>query len=653
MKYPNLFQPITIGNMTVKNRIFQSPVGSHLAGEDFQVTDEMLAYYDARLRGGMGLMTTEYVLVTENTNYGTYHNLGLHEDRTIAEMKKLTDLAHKYDVKLCVQLMHPSSYASAKYNKGIQSVAASPLETRALGEISRSATIPELEAIVKRFGDAAERAVKAGFDAIEIHCCHGHGLLGRFLSPMENKRVDRYGGNLEGRLRLTLEVLHEIRSRVPENYPIMMRMSSEDGFEGGQSLMDGRYIAKRFEEEGASMIHMSYGTFTTPWETLAPAGTPKAFNMDRAASIKEAISIPLGFIGRMNEPWVAEMVLALGKADACYMGRSMLCDPEFPNKALEGREDEIRPCIGCNHCISNVNFDHPVRCTMNPEAGREYELRDLFGSYGTCKGKVLVLGGGPAGLTAAKYAAKKGFDVELVEASDRLGGQMYLAAFPPCKQEIAAGTRYMIEECERNGVTIRTGCKLTAEEIKAGGYDHIIVCTGGEPIVPGFLKGAGHLASSSDVLEGKTLAGVNTVVVGGGLVGCETADFLAHPFNDMNVRSRRVTIIEMLPAVASDLKTSERPLLIRRLLGKNVNILTSSKVISVDKDVIKYEKDGEIHELRNVDTVVSAVGVKSVNGICDELRNIGVEPIVIGDALKAPGTIHGATEAAIDVAAKL
>ena len=202
--------------MTVKNRIFQSPVGSHLAGTDFQVTDEMLAYYEARLSGGMGLMTTEYVLVSENTNYGTYHNLGLHEDRTISEMKKLTDLAHKYDVKLCVQLMHPSSYASAKYNNGIQSVAASPLEARAIGEISRSATIPELEAMVIKFGDAAERAVKAGFDAIEIHCCHGHGLLGRFLSPMENKRVDKYGGNLEGRLRLTLEVLRENRPRVPE-----------------------------------------------------------------------------------------------------------------------------------------------------------------------------------------------------------------------------------------------------------------------------------------------------------------------------------------------------------------------------------------------------------------------------------------------------
>lgn len=653
MRYDNLFKPITIGNMVVKNRIFQSPVGSHLAGEDFNVTEEMLAYYEARLKGGMGLMTTEYVLVSENTNYGTYHNLGLYEDRMIDELKKLTDMAHKYDVKLCVQLMHPSSYASAAYNGGIQSVAASPLEARAIGELSRAATIEELKLIIRKFGEAAERAVKAGFDAIEIHCCHGHGLLGRFLSPMENKRVDCYGGNLEGRLRLTLEVLREIRSRVPEGFPIMMRMSAEDGFEGGQSLMDGRYIAKRFEEEGASMIHMSYGTFTTPWETLAPNGTPKGFNMERAAAIKEAVSIPVGFIGRINEPWVAEMILALGKADACYMGRSMLCDPEFPNKAFNGLENEIRPCIGCNHCISNVNFDNPVRCTMNPEAGREYELRDLIGGRNKSSGRVLVIGGGPAGLTAAKYAAYRGFAVELIEAGDRLGGQMYLAAFPPCKQEIAAGTRYMIEECERYGVKITTDCTLTAEEIKERNYDHVLVCTGGEPIVPGFLKGAANLITSFDALEGKALCGVNTVVVGGGLVGCETADFLAHPVNDLNARSRKVTVIEMLPSVAADLKTSERPLMIKRMLGKGINIITSAKVISVEKDVIIYEKDGEIKEIKNVDTVVSAVGVKSVNSLVTQLKEIGIDPVVIGDAAKAPGTIHGATEAAVNAAAEL
>ena len=640
-KYPHLFSPITVGNMVVKNRIFQSAVGTHLATENYEVTDRHLAYFEERAKGGVGLITTECIVMQPDTRYTTMHGLGLFEDRMIDELKKITDLVHRYDTKISAQIMHPSSVATPKYNNGKQPVAASPLECRAVGEISRGMTIDEIKQFVIDYGHAAERAYKAGFDAIEVHCCHGHGLLGRFLSPLENKRIDEYGGTVDGRLKLPLEVIRELRRVLPDNFPIIVRMTSMDALDGGQSLMEARYIARQFEANGVSMIHMSYGTMNTPWFLTTPSGTPKSFNAERAEELKKVVNIPVAFIGKNNEAWVADMAIELGKCDAVYMGRTMLVDPQFPNKVREGREDEIRPCIGCNHCLVSINSDLTIRCTMNPEVGHEMEVLKTAAT----KKRLLVVGGGPAGLTAAAYAAEIGHEVDLVEKSDRLAGQMYLAAFPPCKQEIAAGAKYMINRAKRAGVNITTNRTMTADEIKKGEYDCVIVATGGSPIVPGFLKGANHCISAWDALGGKERCGVNTVIVGGGLVGCETADFLAHPIYDLNPRSRKVTIIEMDDAIAKEEKSTFRPLMIDRILKKGCKILTSAKVISVEGDTIKYEQDGEEHILKGVDTVVSAVGVKKEDTLADELRKIGIEPIVIGDAVKARN-IHSATEEA-------
>lgn len=640
-RYPHLFNPITIGNMTVKNRIFQSAVGTHLATENYEVTKEHLAYFEERAKGGVGLITTECIVMQPDTRYTTMHGLGLFEDRMIDELKKITDIVHQYDVRIAAQIMHPSSVATPKYNNGKQPVAASPLECRAVGEISREITIEEIKQFIEDYGKAVRRACAAGFDAIEVHCCHGHGLLGRFLSPLENKRVDEYGGNVDGRLKLPLEVIHEMRRVLPENFPIIVRMTSIDALDGGQSLMEARYIARKFEQNGVSMIHMSYGTMNTPWFLTTPSGTPKSFNAERAEELKKVVNIPVAFIGKNNEAWVADMAIELGKCDAVYMGRTMLVDPQFPNKVKEGKEEEVRPCIGCNHCLVSINGDLTIRCTMNPEVGHEVEVKK---STADAK-KVLVIGGGPGGLTAAAYAAEIGHSVDLVEKSERLGGQMYLAAFPPCKQEIAAGTKYMINRAKRAGVRIETNKTVDAAQIKTAGYDRVIVATGGTPIVPEFLKGANHCISAWDALGGKEKCGVNTVIVGGGLVGCETADFLAHPIYDLNPRSRKVTIIEMDNAIAKEEKSTFRPLMIERILKKGCKVLTSAKVVFVSGDMIRYEQDGKTYEINNVDTVVSAVGVRKEDSIAEELKKIGIEPIVIGDAVKARN-IHAATEEA-------
>lgn len=641
-RYPNLFSPIQIGAMKVKNRAFMSPVGTHLASENYEVTDEQLAYYEARAKGGPGMITTECIVIAPDIRYSTFNNLGLFEDRMVDELKKLTDVVHKHDVKICAQLMHPSSVAAPKYNHGLQPVAASPLECRSVGEIARAATVEELQVIVSQFGSAAARARKAGFDAVELHCCHGHGLLGRFISPLENKRADAYGGNVDGRLRLPLEVIAEVRRQAGEDFPIIMRMSCVDKLDGGQSLMEGQHIAQKFEEAGVSMIHMSSGTMNTPWHLTTPSGTAKGFNADLAEQLKRVVHILVGFIGRMNEPWAADLAIALGKGDVAYMGRALLCDPEYLRKAAEGREEEIRPCIGCNHCLASINADQKICCSMNPEVGKELALHSKTPSAGGRR--LLVAGGGPAGLTAAAYAAERGFQVTLAEASDRWGGQMYLAAFPPCKQDIAAGTRYMIERCLRAGVEMKLHTKVTAADA-AGKYDAVLVATGGVPYVPDFLKGAGHMITAWDALEGKARAGIHTVIVGGGQVACETADFLANPIYDLKASSRKVTLLAR-SGVAKDDRSSGRALMVQRLLQKGCRIITPAQDIFASGNTVTYYQDGEKFTLKDVDTVVCAVGVRSSSALADELTAAGMKVQMIGDAVK-PRTIAAATDEAL------
>lgn len=646
--YPNLFSPITIGSMRAKNRIFMSPVGTHLASENYEVTEDQLAYYEERAKGGPGMITTECIVIGPDMRYSTFHNLGLFEDRMIPQLQKLTDVVHKHDVRICAQLMHPSSVATPQYNHGHQPVAASPLECRAVGEYARAATAEELKTITQQFGDAALRALKAGFDAVELHCCHGHGLLGRFLSPLENKRVDAYGGNVDGRLKLALDVIADVRSKVGPDFPIIVRMSCTDALEGGQSLMEGIHIAQRFQQAGVSMLHLSNGTMNTPWKLTSPAGTAKAFNAELAAQIKKAVTIPIGFIGRMNEPWAAELALQMGAADVTYMGRSMLCDPEFPCKAAESREQEIRPCIGCNHCLVSINADRRICCSMNPEVGRERIV--AVGRCAVNTQRVLVIGGGPAGLTAAAYAAEAGHQVTLAERSDHLGGQMYLAGFPPCKQDLAAGTRYLIERCERAGVDIRLNYQVDPTDV-ADSYDTVLLATGGTPTIPAFLKQAGHLVTAWDVLEGKERAGKNVVIVGGGQVACETADFLLAPVNDLKESSRKVTLLAR-SGIAKNERSSFRPLMVQRLLQKGCSIITPAQDISAEGDRVHCIRNGEDLTLDHIDTVICAVGVQPVNHLESALREAGASVTVIGDAVK-PGSIAAATASALEAVLKL
>lgn len=625
--YTNLFMPLKLGKMSVKNRIFMPPISTHLADTDGKVTDELLAYYEKRACGGVGLITVPSVLIEKLSRYGTYRNVCLYEDWHVENLKRLTDCVHKHGTKICAQLLHPAMACPPSYNEGRQPIAASPIEGKTYPDIPRGITISEIRDYVIKFGNAAKLAELAGFDAIELHCCHKHGLLGNFISPLHNKRADCYGGNIEGRLRFVLEVIAEIKRQVGSDYPIIVRMSATDEQPGGQTIMEGMYMARRFEEVGVSMIHLSNGCFDIPYMTAGPVGTPQGFNADYAAKIKSVLNIPLGLVGRINEAWVGEMLLEQKVCDAVYMGRALVCDPELPRKLVEEKETYIRPCIGCLKCLYAANNDLPFVCTMNPEAGHELEIANAAASK-TIQ-RILIVGGGPAGLTAAIYAAEKGHDVTLVEREAQLGGQMLLAAVPPCKQEIAQGIIYLASRAKAAGVKINLNCTATPEIIFANSFDQVIIANGNEAVLPAFLKGASNLVSARDILSGKLRAERKVVIVGGGSVGCETADYILRPLNDLSPFSRDVTVIEAAPYLCQDEKTSARSLLIERLINKGCKLITNAAVKSVDGNQLVYELDGCEITISDVDMIVAAVGSRTDEALKKQLEAADIKVSVI------------------------
>ena len=634
--FPHLFTPIQVGGMTVKNRMFMSAMSTGLCDNDNCVTQRAIDYYAARAKGGVGLITTENVMVDENSHYSIPNNMGLYRDEHIPGVRKLAEEVHRYGAKLAVQLLHAGPAATARVNGGRQPVAASAIPMRNVGEMPRAMTLEEIQAFVHNIGQAARRAREAGVDAVEVHAAHRHGVLGTFLSPLSNKRVDKYGGDVDGRMRLLLEAVEEVRRQTTPDYPIIVRMSMTEIEPGGQSMMEAIHIARRLEQAGVNMLHLSNGTLETFWKTVTPDGTPQCVNSELSQVLKDAIHIPVGVIGRNSEPWAVEQVLELGRTDVVYMGRALLCDPEFPNKLKEGRTEDIRPCIGCTDCITHVQGPG-AHCTMNPFVGREGEPEPKAEP----SRKVLVVGGGAAGLQAATAAARRGCQVTLLEESGQLGGQMFLAGIPIAKHDIVLGTKYLIRQAEQAGVDIRCGVRCDRELVRQMAPDAVVLATGGRPVVPGFLKGAKQLVSAWDVLAGRVTTGQHIVVVGGGAVGCETADFLIHPQNDRRPGGKQVTIIEMADNLMKEDRSYGRSLLVRRLQEKGCTILTSAKVEEVQGEELAYSYQEERHVIHPVDTVVCALGVRPENSLAEELKGLGIPVYLAGDAEKS-GRIYQA-----------
>ncbi|MBR3150609.1 MAG: FAD-dependent oxidoreductase [Erysipelotrichaceae bacterium] len=641
MKFPHLFTPLKIGNTTVKNRIFMSPMTTNLCDTNNRVTEEAIAFYEARARGGAGLITIEGAMVTEKSHYRGLTNLGLYDDSQIPMVAKLADTIHRYDCRAVVQLLHGGPACLPKDNGGMIPWAASPIAIRTgwlAGIVPNEMPIDVVKTTIHEFAQAAERAKKAGLDGVEIHACHRHGLIGSFLSQLSNKRVDEYGGNVDGRLRFLLEVIREARELCGEDFLIFVRLSLEELEYGGQSLIEGMHIAQEVERAGANFIHFSRGTTETFWITTPPSGSPKALHSQLAREMRQALNIPYGVVGRISEPWVGELVLEQKRADAVYIGRALLCDPEFPNKAREGKTEAIRYCIGCTDCIGRVTGP-VIHCAINPESARETVKLQKTGK----PKKVLVVGGGPGGLHAATVLAKRGHTVTLAEKNRHPGGNMQTAGVPNGKEDLLLGVRSLIYAAKEAGVDIQCDTTVDREYLEKNKFDEVVLASGALPLMPAFL--AGHAVSGIDVLNGKVSTGRNIVVVGGGSVGCETADFLIHPRNDYNANGKKVTVLELTGNVASDDRSYQRTRLMERLIEKGCRILTNAEVIEVEENSVTYRKDGMLQTLENVDTIVAAVGLRSDTSLKETLEELKIPYHIIGDAVKPRRITDAVSEA--------
>ena len=637
--YEHLFSPIQIGTTTVKNRVFMPPISTNLADKGY-VTDELVEHYAARAKGGVGLIITE-VTTVEPTYIYLPGDMSICDDSYIPGWKKLTDAVHKYGAKILPQLFHPA-YMAFPIPGTPQLIAPSNVGPYYAKEAPRAVTIEELKVIIRQFGEAAFRVKQAGGDGVEIHAAHAHGLLGGFLSPLYNKRTDAYGGDIHGRLRLTLEVIEEVRKMCGKDFIIDVRISGDEYTDGGQNLNDAVYVAKQLEKAGVDFIHVSGGTTIMRGSSIPAPGTPMGSHSKVGEEIKKQVSIPVATVGRITEPWFAEELIANGKADICMIGRANLCDPEFVQKACEGREDEIRPCIGCLRCLNGIMFGKRVACTVNPSL--ELENEDNIPAAQEKK-QVLVIGGGPAGMEAAFVAKKRGHEVVLCEKSDSLGGLVKLAAVPIAKQELTKVIQYMERKLIREGVEIRLNCEVTEEMLKNefAGYE-VIAGTGADPIVVNAFTAFKHCVTADDILAGKAFAGRKVVVIGGGSVGCETADYLAPLVNDLFPRNREIILLEMADGIMLQESGPGRSLLTQRMMKKGIQIHCKAKVEKVEAEKIYYTENGEEHSISDADTLVLAMGYRPDSKLEETLKKANVSYHLIGDAKKVGNIKDAITE---------
>jgi len=632
--FPILFSPAKIGTCEIPNRLIVTAMVANFCNEDGTATDRFIAYNEAKAKGGWGLIITEDYAVNQHA-MGYHYISGLWHDGQIESHRKLTDTIHLYDSKIFCQIYHAGRQSCSHVNGGMQPVAPSAIPCPWLRELPRELTVPEIQQIVKDFGDCALRAKTAGFDGIEVHAAHGY-LIAEFLSTYVNKRTDKYGGCLDNRARFLKEIYADIRSKVGPDFPVIVRLSADETVPGGRDIAETRVLVKLFEEWGFDALHVSSGAYGDHNKGIVSSRyQPHAWTVDFAAEVKKLVKIPVITVNRINDPRMAEGILELGKADFIGMGRGSLADPDLPNKAKAGDLESIRYCVTClQGCTGALYKDTPITCMVNPVIGQEGTVD--FTPTPSPK-RVFVAGAGPAGMEAARAATLKGHHVTLFEKGTHLGGQLRSAAFPPCKGEITTYTSWMANELEKLNIDVRLNTSLTQALVLAEKPDVVIVATGGTPIQPK-IKGATkpHVFHAEDVLVGKVPTGNRIVVAGGGEVGTETAAHLA-------LQQRDVSVVEMLPVILKDLDGYNAYNLTQILDEYSVKRYTDSMVMEILDDGVMIESGGDCKFLP-ADTVVLALGYRPDATLAEELKSVHVNVIVVAGAVKTSNALIATRE---------
>jgi 2,4-dienoyl-CoA reductase-like NADH-dependent reductase (Old Yellow Enzyme family)/thioredoxin reductase len=642
--YPSLFQPLKIGKMELKNRLSVPPMGTGFADDGGGVSERLINYHEQRAKGGYGLIIVEVTAIDAENGLGSGHQLCLNDDKFIPGFRQLADMVHKYGTKLAVQLYHPGRSTFNFFLNGKTPVAPSEVPDPIMRQTPHALTVDEIKDLVEKFAQGARRVKEAGCDAVEFHGAHGY-LISEFMSAYANKRTDEYGGGFEGFLRFPLEIIKRTRELVGPDFPLLFRISADEVVPLGRTVPESIEMMKRLVAAGINAVDVSIGVPESSHYTSAPPEMQEGYNTDTSAKFKAELKVPVLVAGRINHPKVAEDIIKSGKADIVHIGRQTLADPEWPNKVKKGREDDMVQCLSCNEgCIEGLAIwlRPSITCVQNLALGRE----ELYAQPQTAKPKkVLIAGGGPGGLEAARTAALRGHKVTIFEKDGYLGGQTKLTAIPPSKavyQEVASSRIKAIREL---GVDIRMGQRLTADMVKEIKPDVLIIATGSEPAILNVPGANLHKIMTARKALTSDEVGDNVLVIGGGLVGCETADYLAG-------KGKSVTIVEMLKSTAKDIGPAARFFLRRRLKDKQVKIMTLAKVKSISDECVTVDTPSGEEKIGPFDTIVMAAGATPVNDLEEQVKGIVPEIYVIGDAVK-PGKILAAVEKGAELALKL
>jgi 2,4-dienoyl-CoA reductase-like NADH-dependent reductase (Old Yellow Enzyme family)/NADPH-dependent 2,4-dienoyl-CoA reductase/sulfur reductase-like enzyme len=612
-------------------------MGTGMADLKGSPTDRMIGYYAERARGGCGLIIVEAAYCRPETvpcqpgNKPRYHVL-LNTPENLSSLKSLAEAVKKEGAHIALQINHAGRSCLSQY-----AVSASDISYGLTGVKPRKLVREEIREIVREFAISSLRAREAGFDAVEVHGAHMY-LLSQFLSPLTNKRDDEYGITLEGRARFSLEVVREIREAVGPEYPVIFRLNGSDQVDGGITPQDAAKIAVLLEEAGVDAIHVSGGCGDAPYWVVPPMALPRNCYVEAATFVKKEVRIPVICVGRMLDVKEVDENIAQGRMDFAAIGRGLIADPYFPQKAFDGQIEDIRPCIGCNQgCHLRLWRNEPTTCLANPRSGKEtqYELKPAAEAK-----TVLIVGGGPAGLEAARVCALRGHNVALYEKEKVLGGRFKLATLPPHREEIQNLIDYYERKLKKLGVEIHLDSPLTPERAKHLRKDVMIVSMGSDPLRPNMagIESKKVVFADDILLQNARGTGQFVVVVGGGLVGLETAEFLAD-------RNKRVTLIEMMEDVGlKDIDVMTRTLLLRRLKEKEVKIRCNcelQKITPTGADVV----EGRIGHSLEADTIVMAVGAKSKRDEADKYKIPGVDTYIIGDCKEVGNALDAIAEA--------
>ncbi len=631
----HLFSPYGINNLKLENRAVMPAIGTGYGAKDGTVTEQLIAYLERRAQGGVGLIITEECAIDpRGRNMG--REIGVWDDSFIPGLSRLAETVHRHGSKIALQLHH-AGRETVEGVAGAKPEAPSELPSLIYNQPTEAMTIDRIREIVNAYAMGAYRAKMAGMDAVEIHGAHGY-LVHQFMSPFSNRRTDIYGGSDENRARFYLEILRAAREKVGPDFPIIARLSAEECIKGGFELDFTKWLAPRLVEAGASALHVSVGVYTTPGLlTIASSDTPEGFNLFRAREIKQAVKVPIIGVGRIIDPRMADEAIARGDADLVAMGRQLLADPEVLVKAKDGRWDDVRWCLGCNQgCIERLSFEFkPTTCSINPECGREYE--NIYKQTETRK-KVWIIGGGPAGLSAALAAARRGHTVSLFERGPETGGQLISASRPPHKEGFYRWVEWVLSQLKQIGVLVACNTAVTERMVADNRPDAVVLAAGAAPITPP-VRGidGSNVFDARDVLTGKVPLEAPVVILGGGYVGMETADFCID-------RGIGVTVVEMaaFPPVSSF--TAHGYWLHRRLKKSGGALMLNSRIISIEGDTVMVEQGGKQTQIGPAAMIIKAFGSAPERVLEESLKKLGVPFVEAGDVIKPRRLIEAVHE---------